>query len=180
MIGDTASAEPLAVIRSIHLARITDVSWSPDGLALIVSSSDAYCSIITFDKGELGEEFVVAPEEFPRLTSHCFPILPPEPEPQPKPKKDKEKASKKKAPKPKEKEEKTTQEKEPKVTVKTPTTEKKAEPSKSRKLAKMFANASKSPVSSKTANSTKCSEEAEKTATDNPTSSTSSEHKGRL
>lgn len=94
LIGDTASSSPLAVIRNIHLARISDITWAANGLALIVSSTDGYCSIITFEKGELGDEFTVeADNPFPVLTRDCFPILPLEPKP--------EKQSKKKTPKPK-------------------------------------------------------------------------------
>jgi hypothetical protein len=77
IIGDTSSSTPLAVIRNIHMQRMTDITWSGNGLALMVSSNDGYCSIITFEKGELGEEFIVEPDKFPALTRNCFPVLPP-------------------------------------------------------------------------------------------------------
>jgi len=104
LIGDTASCEPLALVRSIHLARITDISWSPDGRVLMTSSTDGYCSIISFEDRELGIPYVPTyqpslvdlamknnpenkesapevkrlPHGLPELTKECFPILAPE------------------------------------------------------------------------------------------------------
>eukprot|EP00731_Ephydatia_muelleri_P032212 Em0023g719a len=45
MIYDTQSPVPFAYISNAHYAGITDMSWSNDGLALIISSSDGFCSI---------------------------------------------------------------------------------------------------------------------------------------
>ncbi|XP_031833327.1 chromatin assembly factor 1, p105 subunit [Nomia melanderi] len=56
-IYDTQQISPIAVISNIHYTRLTDVSWSSDGGILIVSSTDGYCSIIRFQKGELGTEY---------------------------------------------------------------------------------------------------------------------------
>ncbi|XP_003488602.1 chromatin assembly factor 1 subunit B [Bombus impatiens] len=56
MIYDTQQISPIAVISNIHYTRLTDVAWSSDGRILIASSTDGYCSIIQFQKGELGEE----------------------------------------------------------------------------------------------------------------------------
>lgn len=35
--------------------RLTDLTWSPDNRMLVASSTDGFCSILTFSKGELGE-----------------------------------------------------------------------------------------------------------------------------
>ncbi|KAK9303944.1 hypothetical protein QLX08_004531 [Tetragonisca angustula] len=57
IIYDTQQISPIAVISNIHYTRLTDVGWSSDGRILIASSTDGYCSIIQFQKGELGEEY---------------------------------------------------------------------------------------------------------------------------
>ncbi|XP_003699444.2 chromatin assembly factor 1, p105 subunit [Megachile rotundata] len=56
-IYDTQQTSPVSVVSNIHYTRLTDVTWSSDGKILIVSSTDGYCSIIHFQKGELGEEY---------------------------------------------------------------------------------------------------------------------------
>ena len=53
-VYDTCSSEPLAVITGLHYAAITDLAWSPDGSLLAISSSDGYCSFVSFEDGELG------------------------------------------------------------------------------------------------------------------------------
>ncbi|XP_076297642.1 chromatin assembly factor 1, p105 subunit [Lasioglossum baleicum] len=57
LIYDTQQISPIAVISNIHYTRLTDVSWSSDGKILVASSTDGYCSIIHFEKGELGVEY---------------------------------------------------------------------------------------------------------------------------
>lgn len=57
-IYDTQQISPIAVITNIHYTRLTDIAWSNDGKVLIVSSTDGYCSIIHFEKGELGEIYI--------------------------------------------------------------------------------------------------------------------------
>lgn len=37
------------------VGRLTDLSWSPDGRTLVASSTDGFCSVITFNDRELGE-----------------------------------------------------------------------------------------------------------------------------
>ena len=71
MIGTTDKLEPLAVVKNIHFARLTDLSWSPDGKVLVTSSTDGYCSLITFDDGELGE---ILGNPLPTPDPSCFPI----------------------------------------------------------------------------------------------------------
>lgn len=58
MIYDTQQSSPIARVSNIHYTGLTDLSWSPNGRILIVSSSDGFCSIITFSTDELGEEYV--------------------------------------------------------------------------------------------------------------------------
>lgn len=57
IIYDTQQRLPIARFQDIHYTRLTDLAWSPDGLLLIASSTDGYCSLITFDENELGETF---------------------------------------------------------------------------------------------------------------------------
>ncbi|XP_026752375.2 chromatin assembly factor 1 subunit B [Galleria mellonella] len=60
MLYDTQQKTPIALISNIHYARLTDLTWSPDGRILVASSADGFCSVITFSDGELGE---VLPED---------------------------------------------------------------------------------------------------------------------
>ena len=53
-VYDTCSSDPLAVITGLHYAAITDLAWAPDGSLLAISSSDGYCSFVSFEDGELG------------------------------------------------------------------------------------------------------------------------------
>lgn len=54
---DTQQRLPFGSISNIHYSRLTDISWSSDGRILIVSSFDGFCTLITFDDGELGEVY---------------------------------------------------------------------------------------------------------------------------
>lgn len=58
LIYDTEQLVPFAYISNIHYSQLTDLAWSPDGLILLVSSTDGYCSFITFSKEEMGEIYV--------------------------------------------------------------------------------------------------------------------------
>jgi FOG: WD40 repeat len=58
LIYDTYHSVPLCIARNLHYAGLTDCSWSPDGHHLVVSSTDGYISIISFDRGELGDLYV--------------------------------------------------------------------------------------------------------------------------
>ncbi|XP_076239268.1 chromatin assembly factor 1, p105 subunit isoform X2 [Calliopsis andreniformis] len=57
LLYDTQQTSPVAVVSNIHYTRLTDLAWSSDGSILMASSTDGYCSIIQFQKGELGEEY---------------------------------------------------------------------------------------------------------------------------
>ncbi|XP_075974871.1 chromatin assembly factor 1, p105 subunit [Anticarsia gemmatalis] len=65
LIYDTQQKTPIALISNIHYTRLTDLTWSPDGRTLVASSTDGYCSVITFGEGELGE---VLPDDVPEPT----------------------------------------------------------------------------------------------------------------
>ncbi|KAF1990420.1 WD40 repeat-like protein [Aulographum hederae CBS 113979] len=54
-VHDTQQREPLCVVSNLHYATFTDLTWSTDGLTLLMSSSDGFCSCLTFGQGELGE-----------------------------------------------------------------------------------------------------------------------------
>lgn len=54
---DTQQPVPFAVISNIHYTRLTDVAWSGDGRILIVSSTDGFCSLVTFAEQELGDVY---------------------------------------------------------------------------------------------------------------------------
>lgn len=60
---DTQQKTPFALVSNIHYTRLTDISWSADGKILIVSSTDGFCSMISFNTGELGELHVLEVDE---------------------------------------------------------------------------------------------------------------------
>ncbi|EFX65893.1 hypothetical protein DAPPUDRAFT_11866, partial [Daphnia pulex] len=55
LLYDTQETAPFARISRIHYTRLTDVAWSSNGRIIVVSSTDGYCSIVTFSDGELGK-----------------------------------------------------------------------------------------------------------------------------
>ncbi|KAL3151977.1 hypothetical protein ABBQ32_001100 [Trebouxia sp. C0010 RCD-2024] len=63
IVYDTEKATPLAVLGALHFEAITDLAWSCDGAYLAVSSYDGFCSIASFEKGELGEAGELQSEE---------------------------------------------------------------------------------------------------------------------
>ncbi|CAD0200107.1 unnamed protein product [Chrysodeixis includens] len=68
LLYDTQQKTPLALINNIHYTRLTDLSWSPDGQQLVASSTDGYCSVISFAPGELGE---LVPDDEPATEPHA-------------------------------------------------------------------------------------------------------------
>jgi len=44
-IYDTQHTRPIAFAKHLHMAHLTDLSWSSDGNILMISSSDGYCSL---------------------------------------------------------------------------------------------------------------------------------------
>ncbi|KAF9888325.1 hypothetical protein FE257_008758 [Aspergillus nanangensis] len=65
MVYDTQQQTPLCVVSNLHFATFTDLTWSNDGLTLIMSSSDGFCSALTFAPGELGQSYNPAPATQP-------------------------------------------------------------------------------------------------------------------
>lgn len=70
VLYDTSSSLPLVAFCQVHFDSITDMSWSSDGSYLAISSRDCFCSIISFDDGELGKK--VAKDTLP---SHIQTVL---------------------------------------------------------------------------------------------------------
>ncbi|KAL3474732.1 WD40-repeat-containing domain protein [Aspergillus californicus] len=57
MVYDTQQQAPLCVVSNLHFATFTDLTWSDDGLTLIMSSSDGFCSTLSFSPGDLGQPY---------------------------------------------------------------------------------------------------------------------------
>ncbi|CAG8145142.1 unnamed protein product [Penicillium salamii] len=55
LVYDTQQQTPLCVVSNLHFATFTDLTWSVDGLTLLMSSSDGFCSTLSFAPGELGQ-----------------------------------------------------------------------------------------------------------------------------
>ncbi|KAF2719379.1 WD40 repeat-like protein [Polychaeton citri CBS 116435] len=53
-VYDTQQTKPLCVVSNLHYATFTDLSWSTDGRTLLMTSSDGFCSALSFAAGELG------------------------------------------------------------------------------------------------------------------------------
>ncbi|KAG8631781.1 hypothetical protein KVT40_000921 [Elsinoe batatas] len=53
-VYDTQQKQPICVVSNLHYATFTDLSWTADGSMLLISSSDGFCSCLTFAPGELG------------------------------------------------------------------------------------------------------------------------------
>lgn len=51
---DTQQTLPFGLISNIHYHTLSDLTWSGDGSFLAVSSTDGYCSFLSFGPGELG------------------------------------------------------------------------------------------------------------------------------
>ncbi|KAI4098933.1 MAG: hypothetical protein L6R37_006231 [Teloschistes peruensis] len=54
LVYDTQQQTPIVVVSNLHYATFTDVTWSNDGLTLLMSSSDGFCSTLAFSPAELG------------------------------------------------------------------------------------------------------------------------------
>ncbi|OCT93781.1 chromatin assembly factor-1 p60 subunit isoform X1 [Xenopus laevis] len=51
---DTQQLFPFGYVSNVHYHTLSDISWSSDGNFLAISSTDGYCSFVTFEEGELG------------------------------------------------------------------------------------------------------------------------------
>lgn len=57
LLYDTQQKTPICVVSNLHCATFTDLAWASDGLTLFISSSDGFCSTLSFAAGELGEVY---------------------------------------------------------------------------------------------------------------------------
>ncbi|KAM7259852.1 hypothetical protein ACFE04_015593 [Oxalis oulophora] len=62
-IYDTESVSPIAILAGLHYAAITDISWSLDAHFLALSSRDGYCTLLEFEKDELGTPISLSAEK---------------------------------------------------------------------------------------------------------------------
>lgn len=67
LLYDTQQPFPFGYVSNLHYHTLSDVSWSSDGSFLAISSTDGYCSFITFDKDELGTPLKERPPPPPSL-----------------------------------------------------------------------------------------------------------------
>ncbi|GJQ82920.1 putative chromatin assembly factor 1 subunit [Trypoxylus dichotomus] len=63
ILYDTQQIKPFAHLQRIHYTRLTDLAWSADGRLLVVSSTDGFCTLVTFDIDELGTRYTKEEEE---------------------------------------------------------------------------------------------------------------------
>ncbi|XP_071429887.1 chromatin assembly factor 1 subunit B isoform X2 [Pithys albifrons albifrons] len=59
---DTEQSFPFGYVSNIHYHTLSDISWSSDGSFLAISSTDGYCSFVTFEKSELGTPLKEKPQ----------------------------------------------------------------------------------------------------------------------
>ena len=53
-IWNTASAKPLVITESLCMKSISDISWTPDGEKVFVTSLDGTIALVSFARGEIG------------------------------------------------------------------------------------------------------------------------------
>ncbi|TRY88188.1 hypothetical protein DNTS_026888 [Danionella cerebrum] len=58
---DTQQTVPFGYVSNLHYHTLSDLSWSRDGSFLAVSSTDGYCSFVSFEEGELGTQLKERP-----------------------------------------------------------------------------------------------------------------------
>ncbi|OAG38941.1 hypothetical protein AYO21_06819 [Fonsecaea monophora] len=56
-VYDTQQTTPICVVSNLHYATFSDLTWSNDGLTLLMSSTDGFCSTLAFAPGELGQVY---------------------------------------------------------------------------------------------------------------------------
>lgn len=74
-VYDTQQRQPLCVVSNLHYATFTDLAWSADGLTLLMTSSDGFCSCLTFAPGELGSAWI-APSQHRQALSNINTAIP--------------------------------------------------------------------------------------------------------
>ena len=80
ILYDSQHMSPFGFITDIHYARISDIAWSKDGMLLMISSTDGYCTFVTFGDGELGLPYEGEPFVFPVAPSSPEKVAQIEPE----------------------------------------------------------------------------------------------------
>lgn len=75
---DTQQSWPFAYVTDIHYTRLSDIAWSPDGRLLMISSTDGYCTFVTFAHGELGEPYTGEIYKYPEPVVEAPPEKVPE------------------------------------------------------------------------------------------------------
>lgn len=58
VLYDTQHMMPICLVSNLHYATLTDISWTHDGLSMVISSSDGFCSLVEYQPEELGTEYV--------------------------------------------------------------------------------------------------------------------------
>ncbi|KAK6508615.1 hypothetical protein TWF506_010697 [Arthrobotrys conoides] len=76
LIYDTQQQTPLCIVSNLHYAAFTDLTWSPDGNTLLMTSTDGFCSVIAFNPGELGNIYIANPISNP-IASASSALSPP-------------------------------------------------------------------------------------------------------
>ncbi|KAK4158805.1 WD40-repeat-containing domain protein [Cladorrhinum sp. PSN259] len=71
LLYDTQQHTPICIVSNLHCATFTDLTWSSDGQTLLISSSDGFCSTLSFLPGELGTVYTgeLGPAKPPGTTS---------------------------------------------------------------------------------------------------------------
>jgi len=79
LVYDTQQQTPLCTVSNLHYAAFTDLTWSSDGLTLLMTSTDGFCSVVMFVPGELGEKYtgpIPHTSTTPMGTSVSTPVIP--------------------------------------------------------------------------------------------------------
>ncbi|KAI3403306.2 CAC2 [Candida oxycetoniae] len=56
--------KPLGQVSNLHYQPITDLVWTQDGMRIISSSIDGFCSFVDFESGVFGEKYTGEPAQF--------------------------------------------------------------------------------------------------------------------
>ncbi|XP_065156568.1 uncharacterized protein Caf1-105 [Atheta coriaria] len=78
ILYDTQQMTPCVQLQNIHYTRLTDLTWSIDGLILAASSTDGFITLVSFEEGELGTVYVTEEsdlEDSVLSTSGCGSLL---------------------------------------------------------------------------------------------------------
>lgn len=60
IVYDTESLRPLGSLSNLHYSTITDLCWDSDGLNIMASSAEGFCSVISFAQGTFGDAYANA------------------------------------------------------------------------------------------------------------------------